>query len=361
MQPARKILFLAVFICMGAILRPVPTWAEEILTIVTWGGAYEESQRKAFFEPFTQATGVEIEIQQYNGGLKEIRKQVKNGAVNWDLVDLVSSDNLAGCREGILESLNPDTLLPGDTADDFYERAITDCGIGQVIFSTVVAFDTRQFTGEKPSLIEHFFDIEKYPGKRGLQRKPQAVLEWALMSYGVPTQDIYNLLSTPRGLNLAFKRLDEIKDEIVWWEEPEEPIAMLESSAVAMTSGFNGRFFDAAVNQQAPIQVVWDGQIMDISTWGIPAGAPNKEDAKLFIRFATASAQLAELTKYISYGPARKTATAAVNKHLQSGTDIRSYLPTYPPNYEKGLTADQEWYSHTQDHIEERFAQWISN
>jgi len=179
------------------------------------------------------------------------------------------------------------------------------------------------------------------------------------MSYGVPKRDVYSLLSTPRGLDLAFKRLDGIKKQIVWWEKPEEPIALLVNSEVTMSSGYNGRLFDAAVNQNAPIQTIWDGQIMDISTWGIPLDASDSEDAKLFIRFASGSTQLAELTRYISYGPARKSATSLVNRHIQSGIDIRSYLPTFPANYVHGLTADHQWYSHTQGHIEKRFEQWI--
>lgn len=361
MQRARLLNVIVVFtIVVLGVWTKMPL-AQDALTIVTWGGAYEESQRKAFFQPFTQTTGIDIETRQYSGGLKELREQILSGRVNWDLIDLVSSDNLAACREGLLQPLNSVSLLTGDVENDFHERAITDCGIGQVIFSTVVAFDTRQFTGEKPNQIEHFFDLETFPGKRGLQRKPVAVLEWALMSYGVPKKDIYSLLSTPRGLDLAFKRLDQIKKHIVWWSEPEEPITMLSSSVVSMTSGFNGRFFDARINQGAPIQTIWDGQIMDISTWGIPKGAPHSDDARLFIRFATGSTRLAEITKYISYGPARKSANAAVGKHQQTGTDMRSYLPTFPPNYEKGLTADQEWYSHTQELIEKRFEKWIND
>ncbi len=34
--------------------------AEDTLTVVSWGGAYQESQRKAYYEPFMAATGVKI-------------------------------------------------------------------------------------------------------------------------------------------------------------------------------------------------------------------------------------------------------------------------------------------------------------
>ena len=72
------------------------------------------------------------------------------------------------------------------------------------------------------------------------------MLEWALRSYGVPRSQIYDLLSTERGLRLAFKRLDSIRDDIVWWEGGAEPVELLTSGRAAMATGFNGRFFQRA-------------------------------------------------------------------------------------------------------------------
>jgi len=43
--------------------------AEEVLTVVTWGGPYEQSQKTAFFDPFEQETGIKIKTIRYNGGI----------------------------------------------------------------------------------------------------------------------------------------------------------------------------------------------------------------------------------------------------------------------------------------------------
>ena len=350
---------------LSLILLPIcNAVATNSLNIVTWGGAYEESQRKAFFQPFTAKTGIEINVIQYNGGLSEIQSQVENGKVIWDLADLTVADSLRGCRLDLLEPIDHNLLSPSASGvvakEDFYDDTLSECGVGQVIYSTVIAFDTRQFTAEKPSVINDFFDLKRFPGKRGLQRKPIALLEWALMSYGIPKQEIYNLLSTDRGLDLAFKKLDQIKDQIVWWDEASTPVELLKSSTVSISSGFNGRFFDAAVNQNLPIQTIWDGQLTDLSTWGIPKGAPNAAAAREFILFAVSTVQLAEITKYISYGPARKSSNNLVSKHVRSGIDIRPYLPTFPANYQLGLATDQVWYSRTNKLIKNRFQQWLA-
>jgi len=342
----------------------VPTVCAESLTIVTWGGAYERSQTEAYFEPFTAATGIDIQIEQYDGGIDELRSQVVSGSVTWDLVDLIMADNIRACDEGLLEPIDHASLPPAPDGtpaeEDFLEGSLTRCGVPEVIYATVLAFDARAFPALRPSTVSALFDLKRFPGKRALQRRPIAVLEWALRSYGVPREEIYNLLSTERGLDLAFDRLDEIRGDIIWWEDGSEPVKLLTSGEVVIASGYNGRFFDAAVNQGVPIRIIWDGQLYDYSTWAIPRGAPRAELAWKFVRFATDTQSLAEQAKYISYGPARKSSAALVWKHARAGIDMRPYLPTYPAHFRRAIRRDHEWYAHVQPRLKQRFFRWLN-
>jgi len=345
-------------------LLPALSAAEQSLTVVSWGGAYERSQRKAYFEPFTEKTGIQINVVQYNGGIEALREQVENGDVTWDVIDLIKSDSLQACDQGLLEPIDHDALPPAPDGTpahlDFYAGALSECAVAAVIFATVLGFDVRAFPGRKPTSVSALFDLERFPGKRALQRRPVAVLEWALRSYGVPHQELYSLLSTGRGLDLAFERLDAIKDQIVWWEDGATPAKLLAAGEVVMASGYNGRFFDAAINQGEPIQTLWDSQLYDYSVLGIPRGAPNEQLARRFIRFATRTEQLAGQARYISYGPARRSSMDRVWKHARSGIDIRPHLPTYPPNFERAIRKDHEWYARTGDRLRQRFSNWLN-
>ena len=342
----------------------LPPAIAETLTIVSWGGAYERSQVRAYFDPFTEKTGIAIRVEQYNGGLAELREQVNNGRVTWDLVDLTMADNLQACDEGLLEIIDHDSLPPAPDGtparEDFIAGSLTRCGVAEVIYATVLAFNPRAFPAVRPTTVSALFDLDRFPGKRALQKRPIAVLEWALRSYGVPRQEIYSLLSTERGLKLAFQRLDEIKHEIIWWEDGATPPKLLASGEAVIASGYNGRFFDAAINEGLPIQVLWDGQLYDYSTWGIPRGAPNADLARRFVRYATGTQPLAEQARYISYGPARKSSAALVWKHEGSGIDVRPYLPTYLPNFERAIRLDHHWYARTQARLERRFSDWLN-
>ena len=81
-----------------------------------------------------------------------------------------------------------------------------------------------------------FFDIEKFPGKRGMRKLGKAMLEMALMGDGVPAAEVYDLLGTEEGVQRAFAKLDTIKDHVVWWEAGAQPPQLLADGEVSMTT-----------------------------------------------------------------------------------------------------------------------------
>lgn len=334
------------------------------LTLVTWGGAYEAAQRDAIFTPFTEATGVAIDIVRYDGGLDALRAHLaEDGAPAWDVVDMIRSDARAACREGLLAPFDRAILAPAPdgtpAAEDFIPDAFGECFVTQLVFATVIAYDDRAFPGEKPDSVADFFDLERFPGRRALRAEPVGLLDWALRSYGVPRSQIYQLLSTTRGFELAFRRLDRIRGDLVWWRGGDEPVELLMGGEVAMASGYNGRFFHAQVMRGAPISVIWDSALLEHNTWAIPAGTPDRALAERFIRFATASERLAAMANRISYGPARLSAQRRVGLHIPTGIPMRPHLPTAPRHLALALHKDYEWYARTETLRRRRFQAWL--
>ena len=56
-----------------------------------------------------------------------------------------------------------------------------------------------------------FFDLGKFPGKRGMRKGAKANLEMALMADGVPAAEVYTVLGTDEGVDRAFAKLDTSK------------------------------------------------------------------------------------------------------------------------------------------------------
>lgn len=340
----------------------------KVLTVVTWGGAYEASQRAAYFEPFTAKTGIPVKTVRYDGDVQTLRDHINNkteDSLSWDVIDMIRSEAGTACDGGLLLPLDVDILAdaPDGTPaqEDFIKGAINRCDIIQLVFATVIAYDDRAFPGVKPQTIEDFFDLEKFPGKRALRKAPVGILEWALLSRSVPRQQLYNLLSTERGLNLAFQQLDRIRDAIVWWQGGDESVELLKSGKAAMASGYNGRFFNAGAIEGEPVSVIWDGQLLDYNSWAIPANAENRALAERFIRFATRTENMATQANLISYGPARKSAQRRVGLNAKTGVPMRPHMPTAKNHLKNAVRRDDQWYVQTHDVRYKHFEEWLEN
>lgn len=332
--------------------------ATDALTVVSWGGAYTNSQVKAYHQPFEKKTGIKVNSEDYNGGLAQIRAQVETGNVIWDIVDLELSDAVRGCDDGLLEKLDAAQLPPAPDGtppqDDFIPGTLLECAVGEIVWSTVVAFDRSKFPESRPWTIQDFFDVERFPGKRGLRRSPRVNLEWALMADGVPTAQIYEVLATQEGIDRAFRVLDKIKSHVVWWETGAQPPQLLADGEVVMTSAYNGRLYNAIFKEKKPFEIIWDGQVWDIDLWGVVKGTRNLDAALEFVKFSTDTQRLADQAKYISYGPVRRSSMAIVN------AKVRPHLPTSPDNFANSLQNDFEWWADNQQEMDERFTAWLA-
>jgi putative spermidine/putrescine transport system substrate-binding protein len=327
------------------------------LTMASWGGAYTRSQILAFVRPYADQTGIRVAMQDYDGGLDALRRQVRSLNFKWDIIDLELSDAIRGCEDGLLEPIPQRTLAPapdgGSAVDDFIPGSLTECGVGTVVWSTVIAYDRAALGENVPQRLEDFFDTERFPGPRGLRRTPKANLEWALLADGVPQERIYQVLASRDGVDRALRVLDRIKPVTVWWRAGIEAPRLLETGRVVMTSAYNGRIHDAVTNRDRPFGILWDHQVWNIDLLGIPRDNPRRRQALTFIRFATAAPQLAEQARHIPYGPVRRSALALLTPAE------RGALPTQQENFASALQINARWWSAHYQRINNRFEEWL--
>lgn len=341
---------LAVTAVVGSALLATGARAADELTITSWGGAYQESQRKAFYEPYN-AAGNKITEAEYTGEIAKIRAMVEANAVTWDIVDTDTQTVLAGCAEGIFETLDWSKL--GLDRANFIGGDVTDCGVPSIMYSTIVGYDSSK-TKDPSNLFEAIFDTAKFPGKRGLQKSPFVNLEWALMADGVAPEDVYEVLGTTEGVARAFKKLDTIKKDVIWWESGAQSVQLLADSQVVFTSTWNGRIDNAIKADKKPFKIIWDRQAPDWDWWTIPKGTPKLEEAYRFISYASDPQRMAEQTKYIPYGPANKNAAAKVDPAILPD------LPSAPENLKTVFYPDPQFWGDKGDELRERFNAWLA-
>ena len=341
--------------------------ADTDLTVVSWGGAYSSSQMRAYVEPYMEQNpdiNIRMDDQSANA-LAGLRSQIQANNVSWDLVDMLQGDAQLACDEGLIKEIDFEQDLaaaPDGTpaSEDFIEDTTGDCFIPQILYATVFAYNEDAFSDGGPQTVADVWDFDKFPGKRALQRIPDGNLEWALVADGVATDEVYDVLSTDEGVERAFNKLDELKGNVVWWTEGAQPPQLLADKEVTMATGFNGRFFDAQVNEGQPFEIMWDGQLFEVDGWVIPVGGKNEEAVMDFVKWATDTQRLADQAKFISYAPARQSSAPLVGKNADTGEDMLPHMPTAPENFENPIRKDPEWWADNGDEMRERFNAWLA-
>lgn len=335
------------------------------LTLVSWSGPYMESQQKAYGKPWESKQGKKIRWVRYNGGLDEIRKQVNSGEVGWDIVDVLGHEARVGCDEGLFEKI-PSSWFANSADEPSLEQDLivkrpNECVVPQIHWSYMTLYKKDSFDGVSPSSIKDFFDLEKFPGKRGIHTWPNGIVEMALVADGVEPADVYDVLDTDAGVDRAFAKLDTIRDDVVFWTKGVQPAKLVNSGKVAMSVGYSGRITSSILKGNESIVPLWDGQVLEEEWLVILSGSPNKTAAMDFVRFAAAPMQQALQSKYIGYGPMRKSAydiIASNEPWYHNGRSVMEYLESRPEVLPRSIIANPDWWAENSERLQSRFDAW---
>ncbi|ASJ61976.1 ABC transporter substrate-binding protein (plasmid) [Sinorhizobium meliloti WSM1022] len=326
-----------------------PAFARD-LTVVSWGGNYQDAQRDIYFKPFAEKSGKPVLDETWDGGIGVIQSKVKAGAPNWDAVQVEAEELALGCADGLYETIDWDKM---GGKGKFLESAVNDCGVGAIVWSTAIAYDGDKLK-EGPVSWADFWNVEKFPGKRSLRKGPKYTLEFALLADGVSKDELYDVLATDEGVERAFKKLGELKPHIVWWESGAQPLQFLASGEVAMTSAYNGRITGINRTEGKNFKVVWPGSIYAVDSWVVLKDAENKDAAQDFIAFASLPEHQAKLPEFVAYGLPNKEAAARVPPEFAKD------LPTDPVNMKEAISLNVDFWIDNAETLTQRFNAWLA-
>ncbi len=325
---------LAIAVAALSLAAAGPAWSQE-LTVVSFGGSYQDGQSKALFVPAAKAMGIKLKEETYTS-ISDLRLKVKAGAVTWDVVTSGSGSAARAGAEGILEKLDYKTI----DVSSFLPGMAQEYCVGGDVFSTVLAWNTKTYGDKGPQSWADFWDVKKFPGKRAYRKGVAGALEPALMADGVPPEKVYEVLSSPGGIERAIKKIKELKPHIaVWWASGAQHAQLMKDGEVDMTTGWNGRF-DVAAKDGANVAYTFNQGLLDNDCYAIPKGAPNKDLAMKFLAEITKPPYQAEFTKYITYGPTN-------TKAFEIGAIDPAFakkLPSHPENAAKQIAINLDWY-----------------
>ena len=332
------------FLAIGAaaVAVPVTAVAAQTMSFVSWGGTTQDAQKSAWADPFGKQSDVKV-VMDGPTDYGKLKAMVESGNVQWDVVDVEADFALRAAAEGLLEPLDFNTI---DRAR-IDPRFVSDHGVGSFFFSFVLGYNQGKFSGASaPQDWSALFDTQKYPGKRALYKWPSpGVLELALLADGVPADKLY-----PLDLDRAFKKLDTIKKDIVWWGGGAQSQQLLASGEATLGQFWNGRVY-ALQQDGAPVGVSWKQNLVMADFLVIPKGSKNKEAAMKFLAAASSAKGQADFSNATAYAPVNTDSIADLNK------DLAPNLPTAYANDQ--ITLDFAYWAKNGPAIATRWNEWL--
>ncbi|HTW69251.1 MAG TPA: extracellular solute-binding protein [Acetobacteraceae bacterium] len=286
-----------------AALLKVRQSGPQVFVLNDSGGELYKGEQIAYLKNWEAITGWTIKDIAPSPNPGQIQAQVESGHPQFDMFETGSNgDAIEEERSGLLAKLDMNLLDPliAKFPKGGYQH--TDSWIQYGFFGVLLTWDLRKWpmSGPHPTSPDDLFNTAKFPGKRCLYKYPEygGTLEYPLLADGVAPDKLY-----PLDVNRAFKKLDAIKNDIVWWSSGAESIQDIVDGNCAMGVTWQGR---AALrlkdDPKLPLGTSWKGVMLIDSGWAVPKGAKHLEAANSLLAYAFTPQNQCNFINAMGYG-----------------------------------------------------------
>ena len=340
----RRLLTKAAVVSLGLaapVIWTTRSWADETLVYIGYGGSTQDVINKVFIESFMKETGIKI-ISSPGADLAKLRAQVQTGNIEWDLLNLIGPQASAAGTDGLLEEIDYSIVhkhgpVERGQSKFFNTYYFSRGGIG---------FNPEKFpAGKHPTGWAEFWDVERFPGRRGLRSRPEDNLEMALIADGVPAREVY-----PIDVDRAFASLDKIKPSVVHWiAETPQTVSLLQNNEVDFVFTYSSRI-EAARKQGSPVDFAYGPNFLTPGTHVIPKGTKKREAAmRLMGHFLRPDLQ-AEFCNQTGSTPINPEAISLMTE------EVRANQPKFDDP--EVMFVDVDWWAKNYAEINRRFLEW---
>ena len=320
------------------------------LTVTMWGGSAQKAHVASYFTPWAKENGFKIQEDSPTDYAK-IKAQVEAKKVTWGIAEVEPNFANTACDAGLIEKL-PQTVLDAARSAGVPDVQIGECAIPNLQYAFNIAYNTKTFEDSHPTTWAEFFDTSKFPGKRGFWKYATGgIFEAALLADGVPADKLY-----PLDLDRAFKKLDTIKKDIVFYDTGDQQAQLVASGEAPLVQAWNGRIYQAAKAGE-PVANEWGENLVSYDQVVIPKGYKNVKLGTDWMTWFLGNAQAqADDAEASAYGPPSPKALELVPE------EVRKELPGFPENAAKSAgVIDYEYWAENYDKVSELFNNWIAS
>jgi putative spermidine/putrescine transport system substrate-binding protein len=317
-------------------------FAGDKVVFASWGGVYQDAQKQAFCEPFAQASGATV-IQDGPVNYGKLRAMLESGNPTWDVVDITIDFLYSGTADNLFEKI--------DTAAVDVKRInpkyVHEYGVGDIVWSYNLGYSKTAFNDSNhPRTWADLFDLQKFPGRRMLRDRVTPMLEIALLADGVTPDKLY-----PIDVERAFKKLDTIKKQSVFWTTNSQSQQLLVDGEVNLGVIINGRLYDS-VKKGAKLGMEWNQHIQSVDYLIVPKNSKNRAVAMALINQMTTPEAQAKVANLMALAPTNPDAFKLIDE------SVKPWLTTNPAYTSQGILVNENYWRSNLKPLSERWTQW---
>lgn len=331
-----------------------PALAQQQIVVASFGGQFQDQQRKAYFEPFTKATGIKV-VDVSGVSVAKVKSMVMTRNIEWDVFRTSTADYAQLVQGNLLDEIDYSKIDPKVLAE-LPKNTVQKYLIGTQYAAQVIAYNTKAFpSGNHPKSWADVWNIQKFPGPRIMPAANYVVepIEPALLAAGVARNKVY-----PLDLNKAYDMLTRIRPNVIRWVNSASAVPQALVDGEAVVGMANSSRMQELKESGAPVDYVWNEGILSIGYWAIPKGGKNREAVLKFLEFVSRAESQAEMARLGSVAPVNRRAfsllTDAEKAKLPSSPQIMSQLVEIDP------AAWMQNSKGSMSYYDDNIARWIS-
>jgi|GEM_PF-3537808 len=319
--------------------------AGHTIHVLTYSGSYLEALERDVIKPFEEQTGAKVAVDdsccEKLQAAMAAHQYVGDVTVGNDYgPNLLYADQGWVVPDRQLLQLEKDSGVP----KSYWNPAV----LATQIYAWVIA--SSDPGAPMPQSWSEFWDVQRFPGARGLFGYPSGTLEVALLADGVPPVSLY-----PLDVDRAFQKLTELRNmtKVLFFQSGAQQINLLATQEVKYSLAFINRVV-LAQNQGIDLGVTFNQGLSVATSASLLRGVKDKAGGLAFLRFMMQPAVQARFGALTGLAPVNPKAQPLLPPSR------RSLMATSPKNLTKEIPFDDQYWRKNLLPLNKRFIAWLA-
>jgi putative spermidine/putrescine transport system substrate-binding protein len=314
---------------LGGLAEDALAQAKE-LVLVNWGGESIPAYKKSFTDSFEKATGIKVVFDGSGPQPAKLRAMRQSGKIVWDLLDFNAEKAALLDAEGLVQDIDYSIVDKSKIFPGWAYKA----GAAFYVYSTVFSWDSSKYA-TNPNTWADFWDLKKFPGRRGMRKTPEGGLEACMMAAGRSIKNVY-----PIDLKLAMAKIKEIKSETIFWTSGSQSQDILRNGEVTMVLLWHSRAISLFKQSNGRFNWTFNQGLMNIDVLSVVRDNPGGRDAAMrLIAHHQDPERQVELLRVIGNAPVNPAAS------LMVPDDLKRFDPTQPQHRSIQAELNPDWWA----------------